>query len=74
MLLLSNALSRHLSQEQPLLCTSHNNLDIELWYGVLYCWTEHANDNLKASGFGSVGRAVTTDTRGPWFESSYWNF
>ena len=26
--------------------------------------------NFKGSGCGSVGRAVASDTRGPWFESS----
>ena len=27
---------------------------------------------LQGSGCGSVGRAVTSDTRDPWFESSHW--
>ena len=28
-------------------------------------------NNFKGSGCGSVGRAVASDTRGPWFESSH---
>jgi len=37
--------------------------------------TTHGLDKVEqsvGSGCGSVGRAVTSDTRGPWFESSHW--
>ena len=30
------------------------------------------NNNFSGSGFGSVGRAVASNTRGPQFESSHW--
>ena len=29
---------------------------------------------ILGSGCGSIGGAVTFDTRGPWFESSHWRF
>ena len=34
-------------------------------------WANHLAIR-RGSGCGSVGRAVASDTRGPWFESSHW--
>ena len=35
-------------------------------------WMDKQKLYLLGSGFGSVGKAVTSDTRGPRFESSHW--
>ena len=31
----------------------------------------YVSDNVRGSGCGSVGRAVASATRGPWFKSNY---
>ena len=36
-------------------------------------WANHLAIR-RGSGCGSVGRAVASDTRGPWFESSHWQY
>ena len=51
-------------------CTKNFQISIIVWnfYKIFWC-TKLAH---LGSGCGSVGRAVASDTRGPWFESSHW--
>ena len=51
------------------------NLPLSVMLGISVIDDRKSNIRLATalgSGCGSVGRAVASNTRGPWFESSHW--
>ena len=49
----------------------HNLVLNEAYFKNSFVETYLKNSFFKGSGCGSAGRAVTSDSRGPWFESSH---
>ena len=66
--------SLHSAQEQKVL-EKMNKLRIKFQVHRLYGYIIKQvvyNNVIQGSGCGSVGKAVASNSRGPWFESSHW--